>query len=217
MSSTVASYLKHFCNGPVSFAKGMWVTLKNLGRRKVTLCYPEERPDLKPRFRGLHGLTKNPETGDLNCIGCLSCARICPDDLISISVERREGHPGRYPVDFAINIGPCCFCGLCSEVCPAPMKALIMSSEFEIAPFSRDGENLVLTKEKLIAIGEREVERRQARKGQPEERDNPYFTWADESAKAERRARGSTQATSEKPGPQKTPPRRQENDVESRS
>ena len=194
MLPTIADYLKRFYRGPVSFAQGLRVTLKNLGRRKVTLCYPDERPEVKPRFRGLHGLTKNPETGDLNCIGCLSCARVCPDDLIGISVERREGHPGRYPVEFTINIGPCCFCGLCAEVCPTPMKALIMSSEFEIAPYCREGAHLVLTKEQLIAIGEREVERRRARQGQPEEEGNPYFTWPDGSAKAERGDRGAARS-----------------------
>jgi hypothetical protein len=78
------------------------------------------------------------------------------------------------------------------------MKSIIMSSEFEIAPYSRDGKNLILTKEKLIAIGEREVQRRRARKGQPEERGNLYFTWADESAKAERMAKGAARAAEKK-------------------
>ena len=199
MVKTITHYIKHFCNGPVSFAQGMWVTLKNLGRRKATQCYPEEMPDLRPRFRGLHGLTKDPETGELNCIGCLACARICPDDLIGMTLEKREGHQGRYPVEFSLNIGPCCFCGWCVEACPTPMKAIIMSSEFEVAPYDRDGTHLVLTKEKLLAIGEREMERRQTHKGEPEEQDNIYFTWAEESAKAERMAKGAARKTEEKP------------------
>ncbi|HIE52658.1 MAG TPA: NADH-quinone oxidoreductase subunit I [Armatimonadetes bacterium] len=176
--------------GPKSLLAGLRVTWRHLWRKKVTLQYPDAYPEVAPRFRGLHGLTKDPETGDLNCIGCLSCARICPDGLITIETEKREGHRGRYPVNFTINLGPCCFCGLCSEVCPTPMKSLILSSEFEWAAYQRDGRNLVLTKEDLIAIGEREVARRSPRRGQPEEEGNPYFQFAPAKKKRERVQKG---------------------------
>jgi len=210
MLKTITEHIQHFINGPVSFAKGLKVTFLNLWRPKVTLCYPEEQPDLKPRFRGLHGLTKDPETGDLNCIGCQACARICPDSLIGMELERREGRQGRYPVRFTINIGPCCFCGLCSEVCPTPMKSLVMSSEFEWAVYDRTGEQLVLDRERLLEIGEREVERR--RQGRtwspegellavaPEEQGNPYFRFAAESGKGKGQEEGEAKERPAKKG-----------------
>ncbi len=173
--------LKVLVNVPVSLLKGLRVTMTNMARSKATVRYPEVMPspagqspspvgddpflrpyEMAPRFRGLHGLTKDPVTGDLNCIGCMACAKVCPDDLISMDLEKREGHNGRYPVTFNVNIGPCCFCGLCAEVCPTPMRAIVMSDLFEWAAYRRDGANLVLGKDDLERHGEIEVARRRA-------------------------------------------------------
>ncbi len=107
--------LKVLVNTPVSLFKGLRVTITNLLRTKTTVAYPEVMPppvgqavptdpsdpfarpyELSPRFRGLHGLTKD-DTGDLNCIGCMACAKVCPDDLISMTLEKREGHSGVFP------------------------------------------------------------------------------------------------------------------------
>ena len=92
--------LRALVNAPVSLVKGLRVTIINLLRTKNTVRYPEVMPapagrgqagpstdpfdhpyELAPRFRGLHALTVDPETGDLNCIGCLACARVCPSTL----------------------------------------------------------------------------------------------------------------------------------------
>ena len=39
---------------------GLWVTLKSLFRRKVTVNYPEEKAPQSVRFRGLHALRRYP-------------------------------------------------------------------------------------------------------------------------------------------------------------
>jgi NADH-quinone oxidoreductase subunit I len=40
---------------------------------------------------------------------------------------------------FDFNLSRCSFCGLCSEVCPTkPIKALIMSEDYELGSYSRD-------------------------------------------------------------------------------
>jgi len=149
--------IKEVVAGFVSLLKGLQVTFRNLRRKPVTLQYPDELPVLAPRYRGVHGLTVDPETGLENCIGCQACARICPDQLITMTLEKREGHPGRYPVKFYIDLNPCCFCGLCVEVCPTPMKALIMTSNFHMV--SDQHKDLVLTKEKLLENGRLELAR----------------------------------------------------------
>jgi len=41
-------------------ARGLWVTVKNFFRRKVTLNYPEEKTPQSSRFRGLHALRRYP-------------------------------------------------------------------------------------------------------------------------------------------------------------
>lgn len=193
---TIGEWVREILWAPVTFLKGLRVTLLNLFRPKVTVQYPDVLPPglrswaetAYPRFRGLHGLTTDPETGDLYCIGCMACARICPDNLITMELVKKEGHPGRYPVKFNIDINVCCFCGLCSEVCPTPIKALVMTNEFEIATYTR-GSSLVLTREMLIELGEREYRRRLEglRQGNPLEQGNPYFTYEEE--KKERLAR----------------------------
>lgn len=203
--------LEKIKNTLTSVPKGLRVTWLNLTRTKFTQRYPEVMPEpmgraeqqgddgfgspyhLSPRYRGLHGLTRDPVTGDHNCIGCMACAKVCPDDLISMDLEKREGHSGRYPVTFTVNIGPCCFCGLCAEVCPTPMRAIVMTDCFEWATYARDGRNLVLTKEDLERLGDREVARRAAGRTfaedgslvdiVPEEEGNPYFQFAVESGK----------------------------------
>jgi NADH-quinone oxidoreductase subunit I len=208
-------HVKGLVNVLTSIPKGLRVTMTNMVRTKNTQRYPEVMPEpvgqgrqadpgdpfdqpyrIAPRYRGLHGLTVDPDTGDLNCIGCQACAKVCPDDLISMDLEKREGHNGRYPVTFTVNIGPCCFCGLCAEVCPTPMRAIVMTDLFEWATYARDGRNLVLTKDDLERNGAYEVERRKAGRQwdehgeligiNPEEEGNPYFQFAIESGKADR-------------------------------
>lgn len=214
----MSKLLEWLVNTPKSLVAGLRITMRNMTRTKATQYYPEVMPtpvgqgrdlrnptdefdqpyELAPRFRGLHGLTKD-ETGDLNCIGCMACANVCPDDLISMDLEKREGHNGRFPVTFTVNIGPCCFCGLCSEVCPTPMRAIVMTDKFEWATYERHGRNLTLTREDLERNGDYEVERRRAGRQwsasgellsvNPEEEGNPYFQFAAESPKTDRKAK----------------------------
>ena len=143
--------------GTASFFIGLKITWINFWRPAITVQYPDELPDFAPRYRGLHGLTYDPEAKAENCIGCLACARVCPDNLISMTLEKREGHKGRYPINFQIDLNPCCFCGLCAEVCPTPMKALVMTKEFELASSSR--RDLILDKAWLMENGRKEVEK----------------------------------------------------------
>ena len=40
---------------------------------------------------------------------------------------------------FDSNLSRCSFCGLCAEVCPTkPIKALVMSEDYELGSYSRD-------------------------------------------------------------------------------
>ena len=61
--------------------QGLWVTLKNLFRRKVTINYPEEKTPQSARFRGLHALRRYPN-GEERCIACKLCEEACPVDAI---------------------------------------------------------------------------------------------------------------------------------------
>ncbi len=122
----------------LDIAKGMGVTLGHLFKKPVTVLYPEEKVDIKPRFRGRHHLLKHPDSELEKCIGCSLCAAACP--AYAIYVEAEENDPNdptsageRYAKIYEINMLRCIFCGLCEEACPT--GAIVLGHEFELADF----------------------------------------------------------------------------------
>jgi NADH-quinone oxidoreductase subunit I len=122
----------------VELLSGMWITLKNLFRPHITMEYPREKPDLAPRFRGVPRLRRDPENGEELCVGCLLCEQICPDDCISIVVDKRPTGKGKMAKSFIIDYERCCYCGLCVDPCPTtPITAIYMSHDYELSDYSR--------------------------------------------------------------------------------
>jgi NADH-quinone oxidoreductase subunit I len=128
-------------------AKGLAVTLRTMGRRSVTQQYPDLKPELPPRSRGVIALLAE------NCTVCMLCARECPDWCIYIDShketipapeggrERQRNVLDRFDIDFSL----CMYCGICIEVCP--FDALFWSPEFEYAEL--DIRDLTHDKERL--------------------------------------------------------------------
>ena len=116
--------------------QGLAVTWHNLTRRSVTSHYPDAKPELPPRSRGVIALMEE------NCTVCMLCARECPAWCIYID-SHKEAEPAATPggrershnmLDrFAIDFSLCMYCGICIEVCP--FDALEWSPEFEYAEF----------------------------------------------------------------------------------
>src|ERR671915_1136568 len=131
----------------VGLVKGLVVTLKHLLQPSITQEYPEERPDLPPRTRGVIALKEG------NCTVCYKCSRECPDWCIYIDAHKETHDPAgggrarsakvldRFAIDYAL----CMYCGICVEVCP--FDALFWSPEFEYATY--DIRNITHEKEKL--------------------------------------------------------------------
>jgi NADH-quinone oxidoreductase subunit I len=116
--------------------KGLATTMRTMTRRSVTRQYPEVKPDLPPRSRGVIALLEE------NCTSCMLCARECPDWCIYIDSHKEtlpatteQGRPRtRNVLDrFAIDFSLCMYCGICVEVCP--FDALFWSPEFEYAEY----------------------------------------------------------------------------------
>jgi NADH-quinone oxidoreductase subunit I len=127
--------LGEIANTIVSLAKGLGVTFVNFFRKKVTLQYPEQRWELPEGYRGMPSLPIDPKTEKPRCIACGSCARVCPEQIITIEHVVGEDKK-RVLTEFTIDMSRCMFCGLCTEACPT--NGLVMSDVYEMSSTSRD-------------------------------------------------------------------------------
>lgn len=143
---------------------GLSITMRRLmmtvgalarGRReeRVTLFYPEEKPEIPPGYRGAPTLVRD-ESGREKCVSCQLCEFICPPRAIRIVPgEIPEGganaHIERAPREFCIDMIRCIYCGLCEEVCPE--EAIFLREEYAITGLSRAA--MVHDKAKLYELG----------------------------------------------------------------
>jgi NADH-quinone oxidoreductase subunit I len=126
---------------------GLVTTGRAMLRPAHTGEYPDVKPALPPRSRGVIALQEE------NCTSCMLCARECPDWCIYIDShketvpaegggrERQRNVLDRFAIDFSL----CMYCGICIEVCP--FDALFWSPEFEYSEF--DVRDLLHEKERL--------------------------------------------------------------------
>lgn len=128
---------------------GLSVTGRYFFKRKVTIQYPEEKTPVSPRFRGIHALRRYPN-GEERCIACKLCEAVCPALAITIDSAPREDGTRRTTL-YDIDLFKCVYCGFCEEACPVDAIVLTDMSDYHM---ENRGEQ-ILTKEKLLAIGDR--------------------------------------------------------------
>jgi NADH-quinone oxidoreductase subunit I len=146
-------YQKYFIHYLKSFSFwellcGLRVTGKYFFKKKITIQFPEEKTPVSPRFRGLLALRRYPN-GEERCIACKLCEAVCPALAITIEAEPREDG-SRRTTRYDIDVFKCINCGLCEESCPVDS---IVVTPIQHYHFSERGQN-ILTKEKLLAIGD---------------------------------------------------------------
>ncbi|HEB96006.1 MAG TPA: NADH-quinone oxidoreductase subunit NuoI [Sedimenticola thiotaurini] len=129
--------------------RGLGVTGRYLFRRKFTVQYPEEKAPVSPRFRGLHAQRRY-ENGEERCIACKLCEAVCPALAITIEAEPRADG-SRRTTRYDIDLFKCIFCGYCQESCP--VDAIVETRVYEYHFENR--EDAILTKDKLLAIGDK--------------------------------------------------------------
>lgn len=97
---------------------------------EFTRLYPEVMMELPAAERGIHELDAT------ICIGCASCARICPNSCIEM-VPYKFGNPLKNKkMQFPqIDYGRCMFCGLCVDECP--VECLKMGKKVTMAGWER--------------------------------------------------------------------------------
>ncbi len=142
-SISFAQYLKNIIGVVRTSLKGLGITFKYVWAHKpITIEYPEVREVLPERSRAR--LFNDVD----DCIACNQCAMACPVDCIYIaSTPRAEdaeelktsnGTPIRLDLkQFVIDEALCCYCGLCTVVCPT--ECLTHSNEYEFSMYKLDG------------------------------------------------------------------------------
>jgi NADH-quinone oxidoreductase subunit I len=137
----------------IAIVKGLFITIKHLFRKKVTIQYPEQVRSFSPVYRGQHML-KSDEQGRENCTACGLCALSCPAEAITMkAAERKKGEEHLYREEkyaeiYEINMLRCIFCGLCEEACPKDAVYLTLSKE--LVPASYNREDFIFGKDKLV-------------------------------------------------------------------
>lgn len=119
----------------IGVLKSLATTMKHaLGGDTFTVEYPEQAPEVSPRFRGVHKFSEE------RCIWCRQCESVCPNDTIHIVMdEERNGE------QYNLHIGQCIYCRLCEEVCPT--EAIVLTEQFEFTGDTKH--DLAYNKEQL--------------------------------------------------------------------
>jgi len=131
---------------------GLVITLRRLFRPRVTLEYPEQRPELPAKYRGAPTLVCD-QNGREKCVSCQMCEFVCPPKAIRITPGSIQNpayaHVEKAPQAFEINMLRCIYCGLCEEVCPE--SAIILQKTFSLNGTKRA--DLVMDKRRLYEMG----------------------------------------------------------------
>lgn len=144
-----ASYFEKVKIGINTVVKGLLLSFSYLLKKPSTLQYPHEKKVIAERYRGSIRLKKN-EAGELKCIACGNCERICPAGAIKMTTFTPEGEKKKKLSEYYVDLGLCIYCGLCVDSCP--VDAIEHSIVYEVAEVEKD--KLVL---RLDVLGEKDA------------------------------------------------------------
>lgn len=125
---------------------GLRLTFGYMVSKTVTHHYPDyEKWIPYQRHRGHHFMNTN-DQGEVNCVACELCSKICPCDCITV-IPFEDDKGDRRPKVFDIDLARCLYCGLCEDACPA--DAIKLGQEYEVSTTNRD--RLMVHLDDLIA------------------------------------------------------------------
>ncbi|MDP4224133.1 MAG: 4Fe-4S dicluster domain-containing protein, partial [Bacteroidota bacterium] len=109
----------------------------------VTPAYTSKFP-AKPHipFENFRG---KPVVDNENCVGCETCANVCPPHAITLTDDKGKGIR-----TIKRDYGLCIFCGMCEEHCITQKGVLLSDKIFDLAVFDRSKNIEYQEKELLI-------------------------------------------------------------------
>jgi NADH-quinone oxidoreductase subunit I len=134
------NYIKNIIIGIWRLMQGMYITMLNLIRKKVTEEYPENRGKVFPyeKMRGQLVMPHN-EANEHKCTACGICEMNCPNGTIQVifkkEVDPETGREKKMLDRYLYDVGCCVFCALCTTSCP--QNAIEWSNNFEHAVYNR--------------------------------------------------------------------------------
>ena len=135
------SYIKNIFAGIWHLMQGMYITMLNFVRPKLTEQYPENRGKhvYFERFRALLVMPHD-ENNHHKCTACGICMNNCPNGTITV-LSRMEADPvtgkEKKVLDKHLyDVGSCIFCALCTTSCP--FGAIEFTNEFEHSVFVKE-------------------------------------------------------------------------------
>jgi hydrogenase-4 component H len=115
--------------------------LVSLFSRPYTTAFPAKPHTPAEKFRG------KPVVDDKNCVGCQTCANVCPPSAITFQ-DDAEKKVRVIRRDYAV----CIFCGQCEEHCITRKGVILSDKIFDLAVFDRS--QLVELQEKALLVCE---------------------------------------------------------------
>jgi NADH-quinone oxidoreductase subunit I len=128
--------------------RAMRTTLVTAFRKPTTVEFPDVIRPRAERIRASFALPDD-ENGELACIGCLACERICPSQIIKMKPTGKKDSPvtgkkRQYVETFVLDLSACIGCELCIQVCNS--DAIRMTRETETPVYAREDLVLDLTR-----------------------------------------------------------------------
>lgn len=129
-------YVGSIAGGFKTLVTGLGVTVKQIFRKRVTLQYPHEKPELSGAYRSLIKLIRFDELDSHDCVACMQCVKICPSYCIKIEGGKVEDIKRKRATLFEVDFALCSLCGLCVDVCPT--TTLEYSKLYDEAGYERN-------------------------------------------------------------------------------
>ncbi len=125
------NYILRLVSSLWHLAQGLYITMLNFLRPKVTEQYPENRGKhiYFERFRA-ELIMPHDENNQHRCTACGICQMNCPNGTIRVTSSAP-----RILDRHLYDIGSCTFCALCTQTCP--QRAIEFTNSFEHSTFTK--------------------------------------------------------------------------------